>query len=84
MSLLEQRGRISFADLTTDTKNPNILRDEFVTADHFINLIGIAGLGSIQKIEFKNGYTTDINLIHTLRDYLRSPDKDDGQEPGDD
>lgn len=81
--MLEHLGTIAFSDLISDTKIPGVLKKQFVTADHFINLMSLAELASTKKTPLSNGrFVTHIDLLASLKDRIYPP-KADGQEPGD-
>lgn len=60
-------GTISYLDLLTETSDPNIMKQQCITADHFINLLSLNKIALPQKFSKDGTFFTDVEILEKYK-----------------
>lgn len=74
-------GTISYLDLLSETSDPNIMKQQCITADHFINLLSLNKIALPRKFSKDGTFFTDAEILEKYKnDIYPSKSTDDRDE----
>lgn len=66
-------GTISYLDLLSDTSDHETFKKQCIVADHFVNLLSIAGISLPRKFSKDGIFFTDSEIAEKYKNHINEP-----------